>query len=229
MKLFDAGGRRGQTEVVHDRVVTVANGVTLVRLLGLPLFLWLLLGADARWAAFWTLVVVGLTDWVDGYVARRFNQISRLGKLADPLVDRALMATAGVGLVLAGIAPLWVLAVIAARDVLLLGLAFALFGAIPPIPVTRVGKAATACLLVGLPGLLLGAVDWAGQSFFGTGAWVFLVLGLIGYYVAGVQYALAAAMLLRAGLGRRTRAGRQSAGPSWRAAEPDGDRERSSP
>jgi cardiolipin synthase (CMP-forming) len=188
VRLFDAGARTDGPEVVHDRVLTVPNLITTLRLAGLPVFVWLLLVRDARAAAFAVLVAIGATDWVDGYVARRFDQVSRIGKLLDPMIDRLLLATAGITLVVAGIVPLWVLLVIVARDVALLVGALLLFGGIPPIAVTRTGKFATACLLIGLPAFLPAAMDWAGAGVSAVLAWGSTLLGAAGYWVAGVQY-----------------------------------------
>ena len=192
MGLFDVGARGGTDEVVHDRVLTVPNAITTLRLLGLPLFAWFLLGADRPAAAFWTLAAIASTDWVDGYVARRFDQVSRLGQLFDPLVDRALIATAGIVLVLAEIVPLWLILAILVRDAAVLGGALVLFGGIPPIPVTRTGKFATACLLAGLPSFLIASIDWVGATVFAWFAVLVTAVGVVTYYVAGVQYAIAA-------------------------------------
>jgi cardiolipin synthase (CMP-forming) len=204
LRLFDAGARREGPEVVHDRIVTVPNAITLVRLLGLPLFGWLLLGADRPGAAFWTLAAIAGTDWIDGYVARRFDQVSRLGKLIDPLVDRAVLATAAIVLMVAGILHPGVIAALVLRDAAVLGGALVLFGGIPPIPVTKLGKAATALLLAGLPAYLLAAVDWAGAGAAGVVAPVLTGLGLIGYYIAGLQYARLAAAYRQTGRAQAT-------------------------
>lgn len=197
MRLFDAGAREGVPEVVHDRVLTVPNAITALRLLGLPLFAWLVLAADRPVAAFWTLVVVGSTDWVDGYVARRFDQVSRIGKLMDPLVDRAVIVVVAVTLGVAGILPWGVLVAVVVRDVALVGGALVLFGRIPPIPVTRIGKTATASLLAGLPSFLLASIAWAGAEAFAVLAFGLTAAGLVGYYVAAAQYARRAAALKR--------------------------------
>lgn len=202
MPWFDAGLRPGETREVHDRVVTVANGITLVRILGLPLFAWLLLGPGRLTAAFWTLVAVASTDWVDGYVARKFDQVTRLGRVLDPLVDRALLATAGISMALAGILPWWLLLLIVARDVALLGTAFAWFRRIPDIPVSRTGKFATACLLIGLPAFLLAEIDWAGAPVFEVVGWLYAIVGVVTYYATGVQYARVASALRRRGATR---------------------------
>jgi cardiolipin synthase len=191
--LFDAGARDG---VVHDRVLTVANGITLVRLVGLPLFVWLMIGPAAYGKAFVALVVVAATDWVDGYVARRFNQVTRLGQFIDPLIDRALLATAGLTLAALRIVPWLVVALIVGRD-LLFAIAAALRRELLSIPVNRMGKFATANLLIGIPGFLLGHMDWPGALLFRYGAWGVTTVGLVAYYLAGIQYAQAARVTLR--------------------------------
>lgn len=195
VRLFDAGRRDDVPVVVHDRILTAANGITLLRLLGLPLFVYLMVGPQAYGMAFLTLVVVGTTDWVDGFVARRFDQVTRIGRLIDPLIDRMLLATAGITLAAVGIAPWWVIALIVGRDIVLLAAAFLLFGSDPQIPVTRLGKTATACLLIGVPGLLLGAMDWGGADLWGVVGWIFTTIGLVSYYAAGVTYARTALRL----------------------------------
>ncbi len=198
MRLFDAGLREDRPVVVHDRVWTAANAITFARLLGLPLFAWLLLGQDEPGLAFAVLVVVATTDWIDGYVARRFDQVTRLGRTLDPVVDRALLATAGICMAIAGILPWWILLAIVLRDVVLLLTYAILFRRVPDIAVTRVGKFATACLLVGIPSFLVAVVDWPGQGLAVVVAWVFTLPGLVAYYVAGWQY-VRAALRLRAG------------------------------
>jgi cardiolipin synthase (CMP-forming) len=197
VRLFDAGLREGGPGVVHDRVWTVANVVTFVRLAGLPLFAWLVLGPAAYGIAFLVLALIGATDWVDGYIARRFDQVTRLGRLMDPLIDRALLATAAVTMLVEGIIPLWVVAAVVLRDVLLVGAALVLFRGNPEIPVTRLGKLATACLLIGVPGFLLGHMDWGGAALWGAIGWAFTVAGIAAYWVAGVVYGAAARAIIR--------------------------------
>lgn len=196
MRLFDAGGRRDGREVVHDRILTVANLVTLVRLLGLPLFVYLMVGPAAYGKAFGVLATVAATDWVDGYAARRFDQVTRLGQVLDPLIDRVLLATAGITLAALGIVPWPILALIVGRDVVLLLAAAIVFRGLPPIPVNRTGKFATANLLIGIPGFLLGRMDWPYRIQFFFTAWGFTVVGIAAYYLAGVQYARAARLAL---------------------------------
>ncbi len=189
VRMFDAGLRDDRPVVVHDKVWTVANIITFARLLGLPLYVWLMVGPQAYGLAFLTLVVVGTTDWIDGYVARRFDQVTRIGRLLDPLIDRALLATAAITMMALGIIPVWVVLAVVGRDLLLLLAALVAFRGNPQIPVTRLGKFATACLLIGIPGFLLGYMDWGGAAFWGGVGWVFTVVGIVTYYAAGVVYA----------------------------------------
>lgn len=192
VRQFEWGARGVGDPVVHDRILTAANAITALRLLGLPLFVWLVLGREALGAALVVLAVVATTDWIDGYVARRFDQVTKLGKILDPLVDRALLATVGVTLGAAGILPWAVVALVIGRDLVLLVAAAIAFHGIPPIPVTRTGKAATAGLLLALPGFILAEMDWAGASGVLVASWAVAVVALVGYYVAGAQYARAA-------------------------------------
>jgi cardiolipin synthase (CMP-forming) len=210
VRLFDAGLRTDRPVVVHDRVWTVANAVTFARLAGLPLFVWLMVGPAAYGMAFLTLAVIGATDWVDGYVARRFDQVTRLGRLMDPLIDRALIATAALTMLALGIIPAWIVAAVVGRDLLLVATALVLFRGNPQIPVTRLGKFATACLLVGVPGFLLGHMDWGGAPFWGGVGWTATLVGIVAYWVAGVVYARAAREMIAA---RRASAAPDTAPP----------------
>lgn len=199
MRLFDAGARSDGPTVVHDRVLTVANGITAVRLLGLPLFVWLMLGPRAYGWAFATLVFVGATDWVDGYVARRFDQVTRIGRLLDPVIDRLLLATAAVTLLVVGFLPVIVAVLVLLRDGLLLAVALVRFGRLPDIPVNRTGKFATAALLIGIPGFLLGSMQWSGRAVLAVLAVVFTAVGIVAYYTAALQYWQAARALPQRG------------------------------
>ena len=197
MPLFNVGARPGR-ERVHDRMVTVPNVITAVRLAGLPLFAWLVLGPQRLIIAFWVLVLIATTDWIDGYVARRFDQVSRVGKLVDPLVDRALLATAVITLLVAGLIPWPLVALILVRDIAVLGISLVWFGGVPPIPVSNTGKLATALLMIGVPAFLLAGVDWAGTLVFTVLAWSGTVAGIVIYYVAGVRYGRVARAIRKA-------------------------------
>lgn len=189
MRLFDAGLRTDRPVVVHDRVLTVANAVTAVRLAGLPLFVYLVLGPAAYGIAFGLLALIAATDWVDGYIARRFDQVTKLGRVLDPLIDRLMLATAAITLVVEGFLPLLVAVAVLGRDALLLGITLIRYGGVPPLPVNRAGKFATACLLIGVPGFLLGNMRWAGAGLFLALAIGFTAVGVVAYYVAGALYA----------------------------------------
>lgn len=170
------------------RIITVPNLLSFLRLLGIPVFLWLVLveGADA-WA-FVVLVVAGATDWLDGYLARRLDQRTRLGVLLDPLVDRLYIVATVLGLALRGIIPWWLVVLLLARDLLLLGLLPRLRrqGRVA-LPVTYVGKAATFALLWGFPLLLLGTVPAIGDWALAFG-WAFAAWGTALYWWAGLRY-----------------------------------------
>lgn len=199
MALFNAGARSGSgRERVHDRVLTAPNAITAVRLAGLPLFAWLVLGPRRLLVAFFVLVAIATTDWIDGYIARRFDQVSRIGKLVDPLVDRLLLATAVLTLLVAGLMPWPLLVLILARDVAVLGLSLVWFGGIPPIPVSNTGKLATALLMVGVPAFLLGGIAWSGQPGVLALAWTATVAGIVTYYLAAIRYGRVARAIRRA-------------------------------
>jgi cardiolipin synthase len=197
--LFNAGARDGAgRERVHDRWLTAPNVITAVRLAGLPLFVWLVLGQERLLAAFVVLVMIATTDWVDGYVARRFDQVSRIGKVVDPLVDRLLLATAAITLVIAGLLPWPLLALIVLRDAIVLGVSLAWFGAIPPIPVSKTGKMGTALLMAGVPGFLLAGIDWAGSTAILVVAACLTAAGIVAYYLAAIRYGRVARAIRRA-------------------------------
>jgi len=195
VRLFDAGRRGDGPAVVHDRVLTAANVITALRLLGLPLFVWLMLGPRAYGMALLVLGVVATTDWIDGYVARRFDQVTRLGRFLDPLIDRVLLATAAITLLVVGFLSAVVVVAVVARDVLLLVAVLVRFRGVPPLPVSRMGKFATACLLIGVPAFLPANMDFAYAGVFAVIAWIATSIGIAAYYWAGIQYAREASRL----------------------------------
>jgi cardiolipin synthase len=170
--------------------LTIPNIISVARLLGVPLFLWLILVAEADVWAFVVLVIGGASDWLDGYLARRLNQFSRLGEILDPLIDRLYIAATLVGLALREFIPWWLLGLLVARDVLLVALLPALRrrGRIA-LPVTYVGKTGTFALLWGFPLLLLGGLPFpVGAAIVAIG-WAFALWGTFLYWWAGVRYA----------------------------------------
>jgi cardiolipin synthase len=200
-RMFRTGVALDQPVVVTRRVFTVANGITLVRLLGLPLFVYLLVWRRDWLIAFLLVGVLACLDSIDGYVARRFNQATKLGAALDPLTDRLTVVTLVAALVVTGVLPLWLAGLVLLRDLLLLTMVgvFSRLGRPLPVsrvPVTRIGKLATMALLVGLPFLLLARVDLPGRPVLRAGALTLACVGTVLYYVALGQY-------VRAGLVRR--------------------------
>src|ERR1700730_15321700 len=113
-----AAGRTGPRDTV-DRVLTVPNAISMARLGGVPVFLWLVLVPQADWLAVGLLIAAGLSDWLDGKLARAWNQQSRLGQVLDPAADRAYIAATLAGLAIRGIIPWWLVAVLASRELVL--------------------------------------------------------------------------------------------------------------
>jgi cardiolipin synthase (CMP-forming) len=192
MRVFDIGQKDGP-EVVSDRILTVPNLLSFARLAVLPV-IYLDLTAGRFLRAFVLLAVFGATDWLDGYVARRFDQTSKLGKLLDPLSDRVLFVVVGIGFVVAGLLPLWALVVLLIRDVAVLigGGLLVLRGAEPP-DVTRLGKASTFGLMWAFPTFLLAAIVGDGPSdpepVLHALAWITFLINTVLHYLAALGYA----------------------------------------
>ncbi|GAB3535773.1 CDP-alcohol phosphatidyltransferase family protein [Phytohabitans suffuscus] len=182
-----------------SRVLTIPNGISFVRLLGVPLFLYLLLGSHADVAAVVVLAIGGTTDWVDGYVARRLGQVSRLGELLDPAVDRLYILATLVAFTVREVVPWQFTAALLAREVVLVASLGVLrrYGYGPP-PVHYVGKTATFIILAAFPVLLLAhASDGAAPVAFPIG-WGLAWWGLVLYWAAAALYVVQAAQLVRA-------------------------------
>jgi cardiolipin synthase len=172
-------------------VITIPNLLTLLRALGIPIFLYLVLAKEAMGWAVFTLVIAGATDYLDGKVARALNQESRLGELMDPAVDRLYIATVLVAMYVTESLPIWVLVLIIARDLVLAFLLVVMkTRGIPPFTVTYLGKAATFNLLYALPLLLLTdtSTGWVRDVSFIFG-WGFAGWGIALYLWTGVSYA----------------------------------------
>jgi cardiolipin synthase len=197
-----AGARRPAVAVsrddLGDRVFTVPNGLSVLRLLGVPLFLWLLLGPQADGWAVVVLMVAGFTDWADGKLARAFGQASKLGALLDPAADRLYIVSTLVAFVLRDVVPLWVVAVLVARE-LVLGVVLLLLrrAGWPPLQVHYLGKAATFLLLYAFPLLLLADGDGWLATLARPFAYALTVWGGALYLLAGVLYVVQAVGLLR--------------------------------
>jgi cardiolipin synthase len=174
--------------VVSDRVLTLPNVLSVLRLVGVPVFLWAIL-SEHDVVALLTLMVSGVSDYLDGKIARRFGLVSRLGQLLDPLADRLYIATTLFGLAWRDIIPWWLVGLLVGRELLLAAVLWWLrrYGQVG-LPVHFVGKAATFNLLYAFPLLLLGE----GQSAFSQWAlpvgWAFAWWGTVLYWVAGLMY-----------------------------------------
>lgn len=171
-----------------DRIWTIPNVLSFARLLGVPVFLWLVLGPEADVAAFCLLALAGASDWVDGYLARRLNQRTKLGILLDPLADRLYIAATLIGLAIREIIPWWLVAILVLRELMLLAIVPVLrrSGRIA-LPVTYVGKSATFALLWGFPLLLLGGLPAWGVAVAAFG-WAFALWGTYLYWWSGLRY-----------------------------------------
>ncbi|MEN2737317.1 CDP-alcohol phosphatidyltransferase family protein [Microbacterium sp. X-17] len=182
---------------VSSRVWTIPNVLSFFRLALVPVFLaFVITGEDAL--ALLVLVVSSITDFLDGWLARKLNQVSRLGQLLDPAADRLYIFAALVGLAWREVIPWWLVAVILARDVMLavLGVILANHG-YGPLPVHHLGKVATFCLFWALPLLMLGeAFDPLAPYSLPLG-WAFALWGAFLYWWAGIVYIRETARVIR--------------------------------
>jgi cardiolipin synthase len=182
-----------------DRVLTVPNLLSVLRLLGVPVFLWLLLGPEADVAALVLLMVAGASDYFDGKIARWLGQTSRIGVLLDPAADRLYILATLVAFVVRDIIPWWLVALIVGRDAILGGCVLVLRRhRYPPLPVHYLGKAATFNLLYAFPLLLLAEQGWAISTLARPVAWAFTIWGTALYLWSGVLYFLQAVRLVAA-------------------------------
>jgi cardiolipin synthase len=173
-----------------SRVLTVPNVLSITRLCLLPVFLWLVLGPEADGIAVAVLMFMGISDFFDGWVARRWNQTSKLGAILDPVADRLYILAVVIGFVLRDIIPLWLALVIPARDLFLWFLVpFLRTRGYSALPVHFLGKAATAALLYAFPLLLLGDGTGTLAEVSRVLGWAFTIWGVGMYWWAGVLYA----------------------------------------
>jgi cardiolipin synthase len=184
------------------RIVTVPNAITLVRLLCVPLFVWLLFGAERRAVAAALLAVLGATDWVDGWIARRYDQGSTLGKIMDPVADRLLLGVAVGSIMIDRSVPLVVGGVVVAREIVIsvATLVLAALGA-RRIDVTWVGKCGTFGLMASFPLFLMGRTDVAGAGLARGLAWAVVAPSIVLAYRAAFGYVPLAREALRDGRG----------------------------
>lgn len=183
-----------------DRILTIPNVISVVRLLCIPWFLYLLFGADDRHSAAWLLAVLGGTDWIDGYIARRWKQVSTVGKVLDPTADRLLLAVGVVAILVDGSAPVivGVLTIVREITVAIAVLVLAALGA-RRIDVTWVGKAGAFGQMVAYPLFLVSHADVNWSDIAGVLAWVAIVPALVFAYWSAAVYIPLARKALRDG------------------------------
>ena len=172
-----------------DRILTVPNIFSLFRLLLVPVFVWLLFGKDNRLQAAVLLAAIGATDWVDGWYARKFNQVSTLGKILDPAADRILLAVGAISIIVDGSIPRWLGIVIVVRELVVSVAVLALAaGGARRIDVQWSGKAATMGLMIAFPLFLLSKSTVAAPDAFRTAAWIAVIPSVLMSFVATVGY-----------------------------------------
>jgi cardiolipin synthase len=175
---------------VSRRVLTIPNVISIIRLAGVPLFLWLILVPEADGLALALLALSGLSDYADGYLARRLNQTSQLGAILDPVADRLYILSTVIGLGIRDIIPWWVAIILPARDAFLWCLVpFLRTRGYSSLPVHFLGKAATANLLYAFPLLLLGDGTGVLATLAKVFGWAFAIWGTGLYWWAGLLYA----------------------------------------
>lgn len=172
-----------------SRLVTIPNVISVVRLLCIPVFLYLLFGREERYDAALLLAVLGTSDWVDGYIARRWHQVSNLGKLLDPTADRLLLFVGVVAIMVDGSVHEAVAVLTIVREGLVLAIAVALLSVhAEPLAVTWWGKAGTFALMVAYPFFLAGASEASWAETAEVLGWVCVVPGLVLGYLAAALY-----------------------------------------
>jgi cardiolipin synthase len=189
------------------RIVTVPNVISLARLLCVPVFLWLLWGPQETVAAALLLAVLGVTDWVDGWIARHFDQGSELGKILDPVADRVLLVAAAIALLvedLPGAVDVMLWIVLAREVVIAVATIWLAVAGARRIDVVWAGKAGTLAIMFALPlYLLAGELDGAGEVLVSIAAWGFAIGGIALGYAAAAKYVPAARAALAEGRAAR--------------------------
>src|SRR3984893_53644 len=189
----------GAASDVRDRVLTVPNALSVLRLMLLPVFLYLWFVAKANGWAVGVLMFSGFSDWADGKIARLVaNQSSRLGELLDPPVDRIYMVPVPVALAIYGAVPWWIVLTLIGRDAVLAAtLPVVRTRGLTALPVTYIGKAATFALMSAFPLIPLGQWDALRSRVVLACGWAFLIWGLAMYLWSGVLYLVQVAMVVR--------------------------------
>ena len=175
-------------EQVSDRIVTVPNLISFVRLAAIPVFWWLLLGADNVVAATILFATIATTDWIDGFLARRLNQVSRLGKALDPVADRLMIASAVVAGLIADVIPQPIGILLIARELYMAVVAaFVYFRGAGTLEVRVLGKYATFLVYSSIGWFYIAAIPFLDRLLIPL-AWVGGIVGLALYFVTAFQY-----------------------------------------
>ncbi len=175
-------------EQVSSRILTVPNVVSFIRLLAVPVFWWLLLGEENTTAATVLFIAVATTDWLDGYLARRLDQVTRLGKALDPVADRLMIASAVIAGLIAGIVPAVIGIILIAREIYMAVVTFVVVsrkGGV--LDVRWLGKLATFIVYGSIAAFYLetiGFLPWLAEPV----AWLGSCVGLVLYWVTAIQY-----------------------------------------
>ena len=186
-------------------IFTVPNLITLLRLFCLPIFLWLLFSLKDRGAAAWLLGGLGATDWVDGWVARRFNQKSDFGAIFDPTVDRGLFIVAVIAILIDQSMPIWFGVAILVREVFVASaMSIATAFGMKRFAVNKWGKRYTFLLMFAVPLILLGQADGAGSRWVTWLGWFFGLPALVISYTTAINYLPVIRANLRSGRASRT-------------------------
>jgi cardiolipin synthase (CMP-forming) len=187
-------------EVVLHKVWTIPNLISFTRMLLIPVFAWAFLTGGKDVAALVLLAVIGTTDWVDGFVARKTGQVSKLGKLLDPVADRMAIIVVLLALMFRGVVAVPLAAVLLVRD-LIVSVLFPILEAkgVPRLPVNRTGKWATAFIFTGMAFAAASVLEPV-EDFARLASFALLVVGAVLYWLAGALYLKALRRLAAAGL-----------------------------
>jgi cardiolipin synthase len=197
VKKVDSAALRA--EVVLDRIYTIPNLISFTRILLIPIFAWAFLTRRADPAAFVLLVVIGCSDWVDGFVARKTGQVSRLGKLLDPVADRLAIVIVLIALTGRHVIALPIALVLLVRDAIV-SITFPILEkkGYPRLPVNKTGKWATACIFTGMGFAAASVLNIAAADFSKVVSVVLLIVGAVLYWAAGALYVKEIRLLMKA-------------------------------
>ena len=184
----------------NERIITIPNAISAVRLLALPVLVWLILSHSNGWALT-LLIIAGVSDYLDGYIARATGQVSRIGELLDPIADRLYIACTLIAMAIVNVIPWWLVAALVLRDLIVGMFLLALRRrGTTGLPVTFLGKTATFLLLWGFPFLLGSATDWSIAPVAQVVGWALVLWGTFLYWWVGLDYVRAIRTRLRAAI-----------------------------